>query len=306
MAFTETIELKSLTKSNNNGLYGGNNIFNVVTDYPWCLSNIKDLSKYIPYIELIEFEQDVAAMYASLQHWYLQAKQAINKGENPESNNPYKGMYSGIPTDTKFILPYFENYDHNLSQNWVPSKGILEMPIADMLTKGIEGLAKVFMAAPGANINKPRIWDGSSPQSYSINFHLFNTNTVNKEQIKKNQAFKRRLLMSTLHDQRNAILISPPALFIVKIPGIRYSPAAVISNLVVENVGQMNLIDGENIPDAYKFSITITELITESRQILDASTKGTFEKVMAIESVNISEEQAKKEQAQVQGEGQQT
>lgn len=144
-------------------------------------------------------------------------------------------------------------------------------------------ISKVLGMAPGTYINQPRVWSGSQDATYMVKFLLFNTLAV--ADIKRNAILKRRLQMSTLHDQQSVIMASPPALFEVEIPGVRYSPAAVISNLAVNNVGQINYIDGVNVPDAYEIQITITELITESRQILnDSWYSGTAHKIRAISS----------------------
>ena len=105
-------------------------------------------------------------------------------------------------------------------------------------------------------------------------------NTLSEEDTKKNLIFKRRLQMSTLHDQRTALLASPPAIFQVRIPGVRYSPAAVIAQLSIINVGQINMIpvDGVTmaIPDAWGFNIRIAELIPESRQLMMAAANNTI------------------------------
>jgi hypothetical protein len=75
----------------------------------------------------------------------------------------------------------------------------------------------------------------------------------------------------------------PPVIYEVSIPGIRYAPAAYISNLVVESIGQVNnvrlpatignggfleLNDLDiNVPDAWNITIQLTELLPETRNI---------------------------------------
>jgi hypothetical protein len=282
-----TIQLINLDGKNWNSASGGNTNYNIVEDYPWTITPSKQRIN-VPVIELIEFEQDVSTLYASLNYWYTQAAKSKTLSE---SDNPYQGLYSAKETKARFIFPYFEEYDHNVSQTWDVSKGLLEGEIAGTIATTIQNVQKAMQKAPGSNINQQRIWQGSAPATYTFNFHLFNTigGTANdNKQIKANMVLRNRLLMSALHDQQTATMISPPALFTVKIPGIRYSPAAVISNMVVSNVGQMNQIslDGvaKIVPDAYKFAITITELIVESRQLLDAAVNNR--RIMAIDSSN--------------------
>jgi hypothetical protein len=264
------LKLEDLTRSENAKYFNGENMsdYNIVEHYPWTISqNRSD----VPYILLTEYEQDVSTLWTQLYYWYNAAKDMTE--EFTKSNNPYKDLYHARPTKITYKLPYFQEYDHFISQTWEKNKGLFNHPVVADLLGMVGNVAKFFKAAPGVSVNQPQVWSGASNASYNIRFILFNTINTDKNNplsdIIKNKKFKRRLQMSTLHDQRTAILASPPAIFEVKIPGIRYSPAAVINQLSVTNLGQMNLIDGENVPDAYVFDIQITELIVESRQILN-------------------------------------
>lgn len=271
----KAIKLEDLHKDSVYKDKNSNKIFDVVDNYAWTLTEKANRSS-VPYIEMIEYEQDVSTLYAQLVYWSNNLK--ISDGS---SINPYENLYHALPTGTRFILPYFEQYDHNIGQAWEKTKGIADFAVIDKLLQVAGNVAKALQLAPGTTVNQPQVWKGpSNANTYTISFKLFNTN--DELDIAKNQVLKRRLQMSTLHDQRSAILSSPPAIFEVNIPGIRYSPAAVISQLTVSNLGQMNNIKGENIPDAYEFNIQILELITESRQILNASVHNDFAKVKAI------------------------
>jgi hypothetical protein len=272
-----SMELKNL-KKDGSYKYGENNndLFDVVMDYAWTLTNKSNRQK-VPFIQMIEYEQDVSTLYAQLAYW----TSALKPSDTGKNINPYENLYHALPTGAMFRFPYFEDYDHSIGQAWEKTKGLADFAIADKLLNLAGNIAKALQIAPGTTVNQPQVWKGpSNANSYNITFKLFNTN--NEEDISKNITLKRRLQMSTLHDQRSSILSSPPAIFEVSIPGIRYSPAAVISQLIVSNVGQMNLWNGANVPDAYEFNIQILELVTESRQILDSSISGDYNKVKAI------------------------
>lgn len=253
-----------------NNIKGDPKDFNIVDDYAWTLTPTDRRNKP-PYIELIEHEQTLSNLYAQLEYWYT--------AWNPTDENPYENLYAAKETGTKFKLPYFEEYDHNIGQNWEKTKGAADFSSVDKVLNVASNIAKALQIAPGTTINQPQIWNGSAANSYTISFTLFNT--IDSVESEKNIRFKRRLIMSSLHDQRSAILSAPPALFKVIIPGIRYSPAAIISQLSITNVGQINNINGENIPDAYLFNVQILELITESRQIYNASSQLNYNKITA-------------------------
>lgn len=263
-------------QNNKNYDDGTSKTFDVVGDYAWTLTPPVQ-RKNIPYIELREFEQDVATLYAQLAYWGENIKLTDNQ---LSETNPYKNLYHAKNTNRVFRFPYFEEYDHNISQQWEKTKGIAEFGAAEKLLNITAALAKIFQLAPGTTVNQPQVWSGVGAAEYVVNFTLFNT--VSQKETIKNQRLKRRLEMSTLHSQRSAILASPPAIFEVNVPGIRFSPAAVIRQLTITNVGQMNLIDNEDIPDAYHFYISILELISESREILDANVTKSIDKIRAI------------------------
>lgn len=250
--------------------------FNVVTNYPWTLTPSKNRHN-VPYIILREFEQDLATTYAQL------AQVALNLQSSKTNIGPYESLYHAIPTGTIYTLPYFEEYDHNISPSWEKTKGLADTKVGAEIMAVVGNIAKMMGMAPGTYINQPRVWSGAQDGQYPIKFTLFNT--LDAKDIPQNNFLKRRLQMSALHDQQSVILASPPAIFEVEIPGIRWSPAAVISNISVSNIGQVNFINGMNVPDAWEIQLTITELITESRQML-ASTN-TSEKIRAISQAPI-------------------
>jgi len=272
-----------LTDLKNDKTYSeGDDDFDVVANYAWTTTP-SNLRFNVPYINLREFEIDIANLYAQLIYWYTSIKEIANNPAITSSSNPYANLYHAKETGVVYRLPYFETYDHLITQTWEKTKGLMKFPIAEKILNLYSLAAKAFQLAPGTSVNQPQIWSGVGLASYTVRFVLFNTIQSGRNQysaeIIRNQKFKWRLEMSTLHDQRTAILSAPPAIFEVFIPGVRYSPAAVISQLNVSNLGQINLLKNditgkyENIPDAYEFVIQITELISESRQILDDGIK---------------------------------
>lgn len=249
-----------------------NQLYNIVKDYAWTLSQSYTRID-VPFIELIEYEQSACTLWAQLSRFAYSVNQ-------PADTNVYKDLYFSKPTGTRFRLPYFEPYNHMVSQSWAEAKGMYDYSLVEKASQAYVNYQKMQKTTVGANINLPRMWSGAQAISYTVNFHLFNT-TGNAKDIADNQTFKDRLIMSTLHDQRGIILASPPALFEVIIPGVRACPVAVISQLSINNIGQMNMIDNKIVPDAWEFNITIQELITESRQLYDASMKNNLEPVRA-------------------------
>jgi hypothetical protein len=236
----------------------------------------------IPYIEMVGYQQDASAAMTSIERWYGRALDTLN-GKGPILDNPYLGLYSGKKTNT-YVLPFLNEYHHNITQNWAPNDG----PLGDTV-KGlydmIEAAGKAFL--PAAGIIYPKSYGGSVPANYTFTFNLINTNTGGGQDtrihILHNEAFLRQFIEDNLHNMNGSLSVTPPLIYEILIPGVRWSPAAVVSGLTVNNKGTMNLNIGhryssiaENyiFPDAWEVTVSITELINESKDIyIDSSPK---------------------------------
>jgi hypothetical protein len=247
----------------------------IISSYDWTptSSTIRGIIG-IPYIELNEYELNGSYAVAGAKYWIIQLANSIigNNG----TNDPYFGLYSGTPTGSTFKFPYYESYHHLISNNWAPRGSIL----AEKMGGQFENLLEWIFSTPKLGIDMTEEWVDSGKGSYNFSFFLFNTlqTDINAQQqtIHKNRRLIERLIYASLPSKTSAITIVPPCLYTVKIPGIRYSPAAVIQSINVENVGHTNLQDDTIIPDAWKVTIMIHELIRESRQIYENAASEMF------------------------------
>ena len=159
-----------------------------------------------------------------------------------------------------FIIFHFIHHHHAVDNAWDHNAGGL---IEKINSVAMPVLKDFFM--PSAGIERAKAWQGTTAASYSFTFQLLNTISLNA--LRNNRILIQTLVNNNLMNRRDAIGIDPPVLYEITVPGIRTCPAAVISNLRIENIGQMNNIDSRNVPDAYEITITIQELLIESRQI---------------------------------------
>lgn len=216
-----------------------------------------------PYIELIEYEQEFSSLLANINYW----EQRISG----RTNDAYRGLYLGSPTGNTYILPFFMDTHHQIGQSWQENSAPLG-PWVRGIADAVENVAKTFF--PTAGIIYPKAYAGANQYAYDINFSLLNT--IDEVGLFYNKFFLELFISQNLHVQHNALTITPPCLYEVYIPGVRWSPVAVVSNLTVTNIGTLNRIPnvgGGNyiVPDAWNIQIQIQELINESRDIyLDA------------------------------------
>lgn len=284
---------------NPGGTYG-----DVVNSYAWHVPANNHNNKNVPRIILTEYQQLVASIEASLDYWAYQGQAAevltaandlikaapsiaknLGKGNLGEAiselkvmggkvsnavTDPYHGLYQATATGIKYTLPFYNTYHHQVTNQWGENSG-WDNILADSAEKYLVPATRV--AKPSTGIQKQRIWQGGNQQSYSFKFQLLNT--VGDENWGQNKQLINALIEKQLPYVQNAVASYPPVIYTVNIPGVRICPAAAITSLTVENIGHLSYINGENIPDAYEVTIFITELISESRQLLNAEDKIT-------------------------------
>ena len=216
----------------------------------------------MPFIYMWEYQQEYSQILQAIGNWIELSKQME---EGYIMSNPYAGLYSGTKKN-EYRLPFFTDYNHNINQSWQENQG----PLGGSLRQVgdfIEKVAKVFK--PTAGILYPKSWAGSNEGTYSFSFDLINT--IDPRDITKNRNFLNAIIGQNLHEQVNAVCMLPPCLYEIQIPGVRYSPACVISALTISNKGTLTRPDGGMIvPDAWGVTIQITELINESRNIFES------------------------------------
>lgn len=239
--------------------YGEGGLIDVVNNYDWTLAPATELARdKVPIMFLKQYEMDENALQASLKYW---TRPLVSSSAR---SNPYAGLYRAESTGVEFKFPWFETYNHHITQNWSDYSG--GVSFAKKLGEKYSQLTNT----PGVSINTPKVWKGSGRAEISYNITLFNTTgSRSEESIKKNKQLINRLISSTLHDQISHVTASPPAIYTLSIPGVRYSPACTISSISVENIGTMIRRNQEAIPEAYKVTFILSELISESRQIFE-------------------------------------
>lgn len=240
------------------------NIFNIVGNVHgrWCAADTgaARLGR-VPPVKMEEFQQNESAAKQAMTYW-------ADIEKKMQGGSPYANLYLAKKTGNIYYLPFLENKTHHLiGQRWSAGAG---PGYSNNLAIQWKLIAEQFQA-PAAGVEQPHAWSGQDLATYSISFPLINTFKPD-EDILKNYTFLRTIISRNLLSRPNPIHYFPPSLYTLSIPGIRYSPACVVTRLVVENVGAMHyhVLGGKNrtVPDAWQVTLTIKELILESREIL--------------------------------------
>lgn len=226
----------------------------------------------LPYVLMWGYQQTWSDLSTAISKWmtrFTNAASAKSIDVLIGKGNPYEGLYHGNLV-TKYKLPYFNEYHHNITQSWQENQG----PAGETIKK-ITGLIEAAGKAvlPAAGILFPKSYAGSTAASYTIGLTLINTYgglNVNTN-IENNRSFINSIINYNLHQQNCSLSVEPPLIYEILIPGVRWSPAAVIAGLTVNNKGTLNFINDRITPDAWEVQISIQELINESRLIYNES-----------------------------------
>ena len=155
--------------------------------------------------------------------------------------------------------------------------------VGNVLSAGnsIAGAANKLRSIAGGTgkLDVPQIWDNTSPRVITFKFYLLNTYSV--KDINDNWELIHLLRYQNVINKMTLVNAVPPVFYEVKIPGQHYSIASYISNLKIENVGTTRGLDDiggvpgkVNIPDAFSVTITLTDFIKPSQNMLNTLITG--------------------------------
>jgi len=262
----------------------------VAKNYAWTPQPRDKIGAKIPTMTMKEFEMDGNYLFANIKYW----SNGVKQGVGTQAVDAYKGLYKAKSTNTKYIFPWYQSFNHAFSQSWADYPGVGGLDYVKNLAGAYAFLQSAVKGnAAGMHINNPKIWQGAQCDNIPYKIILFNTigdsqTQINKN-IEKNRKLKNRLIAVNLHNQKSIILATPPVLYEVEIAGVIHSPATVIQNLNIENLGVLKMIDGQLVPEAYGITFILQPLITESRQIFSRFISGD-KPVVAIDSGSVSGE----------------
>jgi len=131
------------------------------------------------------------------------------------------------------------------------------------------------VAGGDGKLDVPQVWDNTSPRTITFSFYLFNT--YNVSDIKQNWELIHLLRYQNIMNKLTMVNAIPPVFYEVTIPGVHYSLASYVSNLKIENVGSTHCFMSSDvglpgcqvhIPDAFKVTITLTDFLKPSQNML--------------------------------------
>ena len=179
----------------------------------------------------------------------------------------YGGLYARESTGRTYTLPYFENEYFSATNTFDDTTTI---PFMNEWYEKISNATNTLPALvePGVYVQRPKFYK-FSPDGNQFSFSLTLYNTITPLAYIKNSKLVQQLAINNLPRRKTRVVVEPPCIYEVLIPGKAFFPYCFISDLRVLHVGTKRLMEGEIVPDAFEVQITIKSLTTDSNNFYE-------------------------------------
>lgn len=250
----------------------------------------------VPLIFLTEYQIEYGQWTADLS----------NLVKNLETGlDPYVKLYKAQPTGFSYLLPYINSSGpirgSSPVNEWVNSAGMnsglnnflqgrtninTKKSPYPQLSKVVNELSSAsqvignFASHGGFGVEDVKKYKGTSPRNVTIQFPLYNTTSV--EKANDHFSFVSLFEFQNLKTRTSFITTLPPKIYSLDsfTEGGVFMPVAVVSNLTISPIGTLHRTADTGtsgiygapttrlIPEAYNFSVTFTELLPDSANIM--------------------------------------
>lgn len=228
----------------------------------------------------------------------------FTKYNNPDLESvlfPYQRLYILGPTGFRYKFPYLNRsvlnqrgaFSDSNSENNITANLTDIVNRGTDFTEAIGGTLRLMQQAGSAKIERAKNYNyPSEGESFEVAFPLYNTQPATYEDIKNNFKLVLLLLYQNLPLRQDKIIVEPPVVYDVTIPGNRREPYCYISSITVNYMGSTRLMridtggigkvgysDFESsvnipefietiIPDAYEIRMTLQPMIAHTKNLL--------------------------------------
>jgi hypothetical protein len=189
----------------------------------------------------------------------------------------YKFLYIRKPTDRWYKFPYFNTNYYNITNSFDssdgshnPEAGTLEniMQANSEFLKDVGKYANLTaLTEPGSYTQKTKFYKFSDAgPKFSVKFVLYNT--ISEDAFVKNNIFLQTLIIQNTAHRHNRLLVDPPCIYEVTVPGRGFYPFCSINNISIAYRGVQRVIGGDSgkdiiVPDAFEVTIDLESLTSD-------------------------------------------
>tara|TARA_R110000824_G_scaffold90265_1_gene220602 strand:- start:320 stop:1756 length:1437 start_codon:yes stop_codon:yes gene_type:complete len=207
---------------------------------------------------------------------------------------PYQRLYFVGPTGFKYKIPYMSPNSFNQSNSF--GEGTRAIPGGELLDAGIQAvqnmqnLANLATQAGQTYIERTKMY--SYPQEdtpIEVKIPLYNTSPATYDDVCNNFKLIFLLLYQNSPLKQDKLVVEPPCIYDVKIPGMKRHPYCYLNNITVIHQGNTRVMDidisgltysggGDQllpngtikavIPDSYLINFTFSPMLTQTKNLL--------------------------------------
>jgi hypothetical protein len=210
---------------------------------------------------------------------------------------PYQKLYFVGPTGFQYKIPYLNSRVLDVNNSFGESVENITGNLIDLINSGtgftevVAGTGKLLSQAGTAKIERAKHYQyPSEGPAIEVVFPLYNTSPASYEDVLNNYKLVLLLMYQNLPLRQDKIIVEPPVLYDVTIPGNRRAPYCYVSSLVVNYRGSTRLMDldlggisstNKNVsipaklktivPDMYEIRMTLQPMIATTKNLLFAT-----------------------------------
>jgi len=150
----------------------------------------------------------------------------------------YKGLYGVRPSGFEYYLPYFTADWKTVRSSWGDIQGGSALGSLLAIPQKIAGgvIETAGLQRTGAYFERPKSYElPVEGESITFKFPLYNTRDF--EQVRRNFEFVFLLTYQQLANKTSRVLLDPPVIYEVEVPGQYYTPFAYVANLSIQGLG---------------------------------------------------------------------
>ena len=200
-------------------------------------------------LKMIVPESNVKAAVKEIQDG-IKENSVIDQSGVPKYLRPYNGLYGVRPTGFQYKIPYFDADWKTVRNTWgdITGGGILGS-LANIGGKVAGGFVEAgAMMKTGAYFERPKSYAfDDTGEAITFKFPLYNTRSF--EEVQKNFELVLMLTYQQLANKMSHVLLDPPVIYDIEIPGKFYTPYGYIANLSIQGIGAQRLQTMELLSD---------------------------------------------------------
>ncbi len=228
----------------------------------------------------------------STSNWLINQLLKYNNPDLEQVLFPYQKLYIVGPTGFKYKLPYLRSNVLNVNNSFGDSSDSSISNLTTLINRGtsaiesLGGFGNILSQAGGARIERSKYYNyASTSQPIEIVLPLYNTKPATYSDVCNNYKLVFLLMYQNLPLRQDKMIVEPPVMYDVTIPGNRREPYCYMSSIVINYKGNTRVMDIDTagiastdseipetiktiIPDMYEIKLRLQPMLATTKNML--------------------------------------